>query len=55
MVKFATREMIDTLRDETNMDDNEIAKCLGITKVDLIKLLKGQKKSIRVNSSSTCL
>lgn len=54
MVKFATRNHIDILRDTTNMDDNEIAKCLGITKVDLIKLLKGQKKSIRV-SGSTCI
>ena len=53
--KFVTLDMIDILRDETNLSDSEIIKCLGITRVDLIKLLKGKLKRIEVSSKVTCI
>jgi len=53
--KFVTRAEIDILREETFMDDTEIIKCLGISRDDLIKLLKGKRKRIEVDASSTCL
>lgn len=53
--KFVTRDMIDILRDETDMDDTQIINCLGITRTDLIKLLKGKLKRIEVDPRVTCI